>query len=55
MVEFIIELDLSMFNIENVTSMDLMFSNCSSLRLLDLRSFKTSNVTTIVILWSECY
>ena len=37
-------IDLSNFNIDNVTDMSNMFSNCSSLTNIDLSNFDTDNV-----------
>jgi len=37
-------LDLSNFNIENVTNMSGMFRSCRSLKSLDLSNFNTENV-----------
>jgi surface protein len=40
----LIELDLSKFITENVTSMKEMFCDCTSLKLLNLSNFTTNNV-----------
>lgn len=39
----------------NVTRMDYMFSDCSSLTSLDLTNFDTSNVTTMYYMFGGCY
>ena len=45
---------LKNLNTENVTSMLLMFYQCSSLESLDLSSFKTGNVTNMEQMFSHC-
>jgi len=45
---------LKNLNTENVTSMLLMFYQCSSLESLDLSSFKTSNVTNMEQMFGYC-
>ncbi len=45
---------LKNLNTENVTSMLLMFQQCSSLESLDLSSFKTGNVTNMEQMFSHC-
>ena len=38
----------------NITNMDVMFRNCSSLTSLDLSSFDTSNVTKMISMFDSC-
>ena len=45
---------LSLVDTSAVTSMDYMFSGCSSLVSLDLSGFDTSSVTSMVGMFSEC-
>ena len=40
------ELDLSSFDVSNVTNMTSMFYNCTSLRNLDIRNFDFTKVTS---------
>ena len=47
-------LDLSSFNTSNVTNMNSMFCDCSSLTNLDLSSFNTSNVTKMYETFRGC-
>ena len=47
-------LDLSNFNITNVTTMEYMFYNCSALQTLDLSNFNTANVTTMAFMFYNC-
>ena len=48
-------IDLASFDTSNVTNMESMFYNCSSLTSLDLGSnFDTSNVTNMSYMFSEC-
>ena len=47
-------LDLSNLDTSNVTTMNDMFSMCSSLTSLDLSSFDTSNVTDIANMFAMC-
>lgn len=49
-----VELDLSNFNTSNVTDMNNMFFNCSSLTELDLSGFNTSNVTSMYGIFFNC-
>ena len=48
------ELNLSNFNINNVTDMASMFSRCSSLEELNLSNFNTNNVTNMNGMFSRC-
>ena len=48
------DLNLSIFNTSNVTSMKKMFAYCSSLTSLDLSNFNTSNVTSMDDLFWQC-
>ena len=48
------DLNLSIFNTSNVTSMKKMFAYCSSLTSLDLSNFDTSNVTSMDDLFWQC-
>ncbi len=45
---------LEYLNTENVTTMESMFSNCTSLTELDLSHFNTSNVTTMENMFYNC-
>ena len=54
MVNVCASLDLSSFDTSNVTSMQGMFSSCSSLTDLDLSSFDTRKVTTMSMMFDEC-
>lgn len=47
-------LDLSSFDVSNVTVMTGMFTGCSSLKSLDLSSFDTSSVTRTNIMFQNC-
>ena len=47
-------IDLSSFNTSNVTNMNSMFRDCSSLTSLDLSSFNTSKVTNMASLFNSC-
>ena len=47
------ELDLSDFDMENVTNLNSMFYGCSSLETLDLSSFDTRNVTNFNYMFNE--
>ena len=47
-------LDVSNFNTENVTDMDLMFSGCSGLTSLDVSNFNTKKVTNMRGVFNEC-
>lgn len=47
-------IDLSNFNTSDVTNMNSMFRDCSSLTSLDLSSFNTSKVTNIASLFNSC-
>ena len=42
------------FNTSNVTNMERMFENCSSLTSLDLNNFNTSNVTNMCAMFGVC-
>lgn len=44
----------SSLNTSNVTNMEFMFNNCSSLTELNVRSFDTSNVTTMRYMFGGC-
>ena len=48
------ELNLSNFNINNVTDMEGMFSWCSSLKELNLSNFNTNNATDMGLMFSRC-
>ena len=48
------DLNLSIFNTSNVTSMKKMFAYCSSLTSLDLSNFDTSRVTSMDDLFWQC-
>ena len=45
---------LENLNTANVTDMNYMFSNCSSLTSLNLSSFNTDNVTNMYFMFSNC-
>ena len=47
-------IDLSSFNINNVTNMSSMFWKCSSLKSMDLSSFNTKNVTNKSFIFLRC-
>ena len=47
-------LDLSNFNIQNVTNLRSMFSFCKSLRNLDLSNFHTQNITDMNRMFYDC-
>lgn len=47
-------LGIDNLNTENVTDMDSMFSDCSSLANLDLSNFNTENVTNMKGMFSDC-
>ena len=47
-------IDLSMIDTQNVTSMGSMFYNCSGLATLDLSSFDTQNVTDMSYMFQSC-
>ena len=47
-------IDVSGIDTKNVTDMDYMFSECSSLAELDLSSFDTQNVTTMRRMFVDC-
>ena len=47
-------IDVSSFDTSNVTTMNSMFSGCSSLTSLDLSSFNTVNVTNMVDMFRGC-
>ena len=50
------DLDLSKWNISNVTNMSYLFSDCNSLiSLPDISKWNTSNVTNMSYLFSDCY
>ena len=42
------------FDTSNVTTMQSMFSNCSSLTTLDVSNFDTSNVTNMYMIFTNC-
>ena len=48
------EVNLSSFNTSNVTNMNSMFYDCSSLTSLDMSSFNTSNVTNMNSMFYDC-
>ena len=47
-------LDLSCFDISNVTSMNGMFFKCTSLASLDLSGWDTSKVTSMIFMFGYC-
>ena len=47
-------LDLSLFNIQNVTNMRFMFYNCYNLEKIDLFSMNTQNITNMEGMFSGC-
>ena len=50
------DLDYEIENLDtkNLTSMEVMFSNCNKLTSLDLSNFDTSNVTTMAYMFDTC-
>ena len=48
------ELNLSIFNINNVTNMTDMFFGCKSLKELNLSNFNTNNVKSMSEMFSFC-
>ena len=50
----LINIDLTLFNTQNVTNMYCMFSGCSNLTNIDLSSFNTENVINMSFMFSEC-
>ena len=48
------ELNLSNFNINNVTNMRWMFYGCSSLKELNLSNFNTNNVNYMGYMFNGC-
>lgn len=46
--------DLSMFDTQNVTTMESMFNKCSKIQHLDLSSFNTGNVTDMDSMFMDC-
>ena len=48
------ELNLSHFNIYNVTNMSFMFNNCSLLERLNIKYFYISNTTDLSNMFSGC-
>ena len=48
------ELDLSDYDVSNVTNMQLTISNCKNLVSVDISSWDTSNVTIIDMMFSSC-
>ena len=48
------KLNLSNFNNNNVTNMDIMFSGCSSLNELNLSNFNTNNITNMNYMLGGC-
>ena len=51
----LISLDLSSFNIPNVTDMSYMFSSCNLLNSLDLSNFKSNNVKDMRSMFCDCF
>ena len=47
-------INLSIFNTQNVTNMEFMFSECSSLTNINLSNFNTQNVTNMEWMFFEC-
>jgi surface protein len=43
----LVDINLSSFDTNNVTSMERMFGECNSLEILDISNFDTSNVTNM--------
>ena len=50
----IIKLDLSDWDVSNVTNMSWMFNGCSSLEKLDISQWDTSNVTNMIYMFQSC-
>ncbi|MCF0260308.1 MAG: InlB B-repeat-containing protein [Erysipelotrichaceae bacterium] len=48
------KIDTALFDTSNVSTMDLMFNWCCSLRELDLSSFSTRNVCLMLGMFSDC-
>ena len=48
------ELNVSNFNTNKVTNMDLIFSNCRSLKELNLSNFNTDNAINMQAMFSGC-
>ena len=48
------ELDINNFNTDDVTNMNYMFFNCSSLKELNLNIFNTNNVESMYGMFSWC-
>ena len=51
---YLINLDLSNFNTENVTNMNGMFYGCENLKNIDLSNFNTENVIDMGSLFDGC-
>ena len=51
---YLIELDLSTFNTENVTDMSHMFGGCLHLKKLKISNFNTKNVKNMRAMFSDC-
>jgi len=49
------EIDVSNFNVSNITSFARMFANCRSLTEIDISSFDTTNVTSMNQMFVYCY
>ena len=47
-------INLSNFNIQNITNMSFMFSQCEYLTKLDLSNFKTENVINMSYMFYKC-
>lgn len=47
-------LDISWLDVSNITSMNNMFQNCSSLTTLDVSSWDTGNITNMNSMFSGC-
>ena len=51
----IINIDLSLFNNNNIINMNSMFSGCSKLKFVDLYSINTENVIDMANIFEGCY
>ena len=51
---YLIKLNLSNFNTENVTNMSFMFGNCKNLINLDLSKFNSKNITNMSNMFDDC-
>lgn len=49
------ELDLSNWNVSNITTLSCMFQGCLKLKYLNLKNWDTQKVTTINSAFSNCY